>query len=232
MVTIPQLDFKMDFISDLNTRFILHSNTEDAVQMKAYLKHKFNFFGIKAGPRRQLMRNTMKDHSSELLEEHLNIVYALYKRPEREFHYVAMELFERYFKKKYKAADIEHIEFLIVTNSWWDTVDYIAKWILGRYLQVHPEQIKKIIPEFSDSTNMWLNRSAILFQLGYKQNTDAKLLLDLCQEHRNSSDFFIQKAIGWALREYAKTAPKVVLDFVKHCDLAPLSKREAIRHLI
>jgi len=79
---------------------------------------------------------------------------------------------------------------------------------------------------------MWLNRVAILCQLGYKQNTNSELLFALCDQHRDSNEFFIQKAIGWALREYGKVNPSAVLTFVDNIDLKPLSKREAIRRLV
>ena len=79
---------------------------------------------------------------------------------------------------------------------------------------------------------MWLNRSALLFQLGYKEHTDETLFYSLCLEHRHSDEFFIQKAIGWALREYGKTNPDSVLNFVRSNTLKPLSEKEAIRNII
>ena len=124
------------------------------------------------------------------------------------------------------------IEHLIVNNSWWDSVDFISKNVLGKYLQLFPEQIQNTVERFSKSNNLWLNRSSILYQLGYKKNTNAAILFNQCERFKESDEFFIQKAIGWALREYGKTNPKAVLGFVKSTKLKPLSHREAIRNLI
>ena len=120
---------------------------------------------------------------------------------------------------------------MITTNSWWDSVDFIAKHILGNYLFQFPDEIEKVVTECSSSENMWLNRSAILFQLGYKNQTDAKRLFDICLQHKSSSEFFIQKAIGWALREYSKANPDEVVSFVAKADLKPLSQKEALKRI-
>ncbi|MBT8272813.1 MAG: DNA alkylation repair protein, partial [Bacteroidia bacterium] len=146
-------------------------------------------------------------------------------------HMCAMEIIEKELRRSYDKADIAFIEELIVTNSWWDSVDFIAKNILGKYLATYPDQTKTTVERFSRSSNLWLNRSSIIYQLGYKQNTDAKILFRQCERFRHSDEFFIQKAIGWALREYAKTDPKAVMDFVKSTQLKPLSQREAIRNI-
>jgi 3-methyladenine DNA glycosylase AlkD len=120
---------------------------------------------------------------------------------------------------------------MIVTNSWWDSVDVIAKYLVGGYLKKFQDQKLKLIEQFSNSNNLWLNRTAIIFQLSYKDKTDFELLKSECEKHKNSNEFFIQKAIGWALREYSKHNPKGVLDFASTANLKPLSKREAIRNI-
>lgn len=134
-------------------------------------------------------------------------------------------------KKKFTKEDIGLIEKLLVTHSWWDSVDTIAKYLLGGYLQQYPDGIPGVVAHFSASDNMWLNRAAILFQLGYKSATDEKLLFCECGKRRHSKEFFIQKAIGWALREYAKTDPDAVKAFVAKAGLKPLSTREALKNL-
>jgi 3-methyladenine DNA glycosylase AlkD len=110
-------------------------------------------------------------------------------------------------------------------------VDTIAKYLLGGYLVQFPGEIHKAIERFSNSENMWLNRSAILFQLSYKEKTDFDLLKSECDKHKNSKEFFIQKAIGWALRDYSRFNPKGVLEFVNSVKLKPLSQREAIQNI-
>jgi 3-methyladenine DNA glycosylase AlkD len=135
-------------------------------------------------------------------------------------------------KRNYKKEDIQLIEKLITTNSWWDTVDTIAKNILGEYLLEYPLETENVIERFSNSDNMWLNRSAILFQLGYKQKTNFELLQSECEKHKNSNEFFIQKAIGWALREYTKTNPEMVRNYVANTNLKKLSQKEALKHIL
>jgi len=134
-------------------------------------------------------------------------------------------------KNKYKKEDIQLIEKLIITNSWWDSVDVIAKFILGNYLQEFPMETDAVITRFLNSENMWHNRSAILFQLGYKSKTNFDLLRSACEKHKTSKEFYIQKAIGWALREYTKTNPEAVRDYVLTTDLMPLSRKEALRNI-
>ena len=134
-------------------------------------------------------------------------------------------------KGNYIKEDIQLIEKLILNNSWWDSVDTIAKYILGEYLFEFPLETKNVIERFSNSENMWLNRSAILFQLGYKQKTNADFLFSECLKQSHSNEFFIQKAIGWALREYAKSNPEIVRQFVKNSNLKPLSIKEALKNI-
>jgi len=222
----------MDFTKHLTQSFQKNSNPEYALQMKAYLKDKFELYGVKSKLRREILKASVKEHSPEIRANIISITFELYAAPQRELHHCGMELFEKHFKNKYQEEDIVYIEKLITTNSWWDTVDYIAKWILGNYLKQHPNKIQEVIDAFSKHENMWLNRSAILFQLGYKDKTDAQLLFKLCLAHKESKEFFIRKAIGWSLREYGKSNPEAVLEFVKNNTLAPLSEKEAIRNII
>ncbi len=134
-------------------------------------------------------------------------------------------------KGNYNLEDIQLIEKLILTNSWWDSVDTIAKYILGEYLLEFPLETKNTLERFSKSENMWLNRSAILFQSNYKQKTNSDFLFSECLKQAHSKDFFIQKAIGWALREYAKPNPEAVKQFVANNNLKPLSKKEALKNI-
>lgn len=120
---------------------------------------------------------------------------------------------------------------MIEKNSWWDSVDSIVKYIFGEYLLKFPLETKNVIERFSKSENMWMNRSAILFQLGYKHKTDVALLFYACLKQAHSKEFFIRKAIGWTLREYAKTNPEVVKEFVDRNDLKSLCTKEALKNI-
>lgn len=220
----------MDFIEQLQQVFKAHSNLENKLAMEAYMKHKFEFYGIKSPDRKGLLKAILNQHKEEVSQHCRTLVKKLYKLPEREFHYCAMELMGKFLKKHYLLEDIKLIEHLLITHSHWDSVDFIAKHILGNYLLLHPNKTEEVITDFSDSDNMWLNRSALLFQLGRKYETNQDILFRECKKHSKSKEFFIQKAIGWALREYAKTNPEAVKQFVENNNIAPLSTREALKH--
>lgn len=222
----------MSFINNLIATLSNNRNTEDAFHMQKYMKGKYVFYGIKTKERRKLLKEVAANHTAEIQNEIRNIALQLYEFPQRELHYCAMELFEKQLRKKYIVDDITIIETLLTTNSWWDTVDFISKQILGKYLQQYPEQIDHVIMKFSSSDNLWLNRSTLIFQLSYKDNTNEELLFKQCEYFKDSNEFFIKKAIGWALREYAKTNPQSVLNFVNSTSLKPLSRKEAIRNII
>lgn len=242
--TIKRLDFNpstalrmttnllfMNFILALENAFTANKNPENAFAMAKYMKNNFSFFGIKTEERRRIFKEIWKENKLEITANARAIAFDLYSKQEREFHYCAIEILIKECKGNYKKEDIKWIERLISNNSWWDSVDTIAKNILGQYLLEFPLETKKVIERFSNSTNMWLNRSAILFQLGYKEKTNSDFLFSECLKQADSKEFFIQKAIGWALREYAKSNPEAVKEFVKTSDLKPLSTKEALKNM-
>ena len=222
----------MDFISQLEAAFNQNKNEENAFQMKKYMKDLFSFYGIKTTERRAIFHDLLKSYKQEISENYREIALTLFKKEYRELHYCGIEILIKNLKKNYRKDDIKLIETFLITNSWWDSVDTISKYLLGQYLIEFPNETEKVIECFSNSENKWLNRSAILFQLGYKKNTNYELLFSECVKHSQSKEFFIQKAIGWALREYGSVNPGLVLNFVNNTDLKPLSRKEAIRKLI
>lgn len=221
----------MQFIKELETAFQENSNTQNAYAMAKYMRNIFPFFGIKTENRRRIFKEIWKKNKEEVAANTRAIALDLYSKKEREFHYCAIEILTKELKGNYKKEDIQLIEKLIENNSWWDSIDTIAKYILGEYLLKFPLETKNVIEQFSNSANMWFNRSAILFQLGYKQKTTADFLFSECLKQSHSKEFFIQKAIGWALREYAKTNPEAVKEFVKNSNLKPLSTKEALKNM-
>lgn len=222
----------MPFIESLETAFQKNSHPENAFAMAKYMRNHFPFFGVKTEDRRLIFKTIWKENRKEITENARAIAWELFTKPERELHYCGIEILLKQLKNSYQKDDIRFIEKLITTNSWWDSVDTIAKYILGQYLSEHPSETEKVIERFSNSENMWLNRSAIIFQLGYKQNTDFDLLKSECEKHKNSNEFFIQKAIGWALREYAKTNPETVKNYVNNTNLKNLSQKEALKNIL
>lgn len=221
----------MTFIEDLTLVFKAHADSNSADAMSKYMKGRFQFFGLKTELRRKWFKEVIVMHKVEVETNFREIARELYKKPEREFHYCAIEILMTHLKGNFKTDDIDLIEHLLITSSWWDSVDTISKYLVGGFLKQYPEKTEEEVQRFSSSKNMWLNRAAILFQLGYKKDTDEKLLFRECEKHKSSIEFFIQKAIGWALREYAKTDPNAVKSFVATANLKPLSTREALKNL-
>ena len=230
---IKPLDFKnkMNFITHLENDLRQISNRELATPMENYMKNSFFFLGIKAVERRAIFKKNYEDHKLEIKSDFRRIGWALLHKKEREFHQCAIDLLVKEFKKNYILEDIYLIEKFITINSWWDSVDVDAKYLLGNYLTQFPDETYKVIERFSNSENRWLNRSAIIFQLSYKEKTNFDLLKSECEKHKNSKEFFIQKAIGWALREYSRFNPIGVKEYVNATNLKPLSSREALRNL-
>ncbi|MFY7988257.1 MAG: DNA alkylation repair protein [Flavobacterium sp.] len=221
----------MKFCSDLEADFRKLSNRKLAIPMENYMKNNFTYFGIKTEKRRAIFKSIYEQNKAEVKSNFRAIAWELFQMKEREFHQTAIDLLLKEFKKNFVLEDIQFIEKLIIMNSWWDSVDTISKYILGRYLLQFPSETLKVIEQFSNSENMWLNRSAILFQLSFKEKTNFEILKSECEKHKDSNEFFIQKAIGWALRDYSRFNPKGVEAYVNSTNLKPLSRREALRLL-
>ncbi|MDR7078701.1 3-methyladenine DNA glycosylase AlkD [Neobacillus niacini] len=204
-------------------------NEENAEPMKKYMKDHFPFLGIKSPLRKELERQFFKE--TEILKEPFNkgFVLALWEKDEREYQYTAITYIGKFIKNLQK----EHMPFLeglITTKSWWDSVDSIAP-IVGEIAKRHPEVIEETINKWSVHDNMWLKRTAILFQLKFKGQTSETILYQYIAKNAESKEFFIQKAIGWALREYSKTNSASVKSFIEGNTLAPLSVREGSKYL-
>jgi 3-methyladenine DNA glycosylase AlkD len=218
------------YLNDLIKIFRENADKENAIPMKKYMKNKFEFFGIKKPRREELTKEFLRSNGMPDTESIQGIIKELWKLPQREYQYIGQGLLGKLVKNLDK--DFIHLfEYMIKNKSWWDTVDFIAINLVGDHLLKYPELIKPYAQKWISSDNMWLQRTAILFQLKYKENTDINLLFTYIKKCFASKEFFIQKAIGWALREYSKTNPKEVITFVNNSDLAPLSKREALKWL-
>jgi 3-methyladenine DNA glycosylase AlkD len=221
----------MHFISELENTFKKNANAKNALAMANYMKDLFPFYGIKTIERRAIFKSLCKKHQTEITSNVRTIGWELFLKKERELQYCGIEILIKNLKNNYVIEDSIWIEQLLITNSWWDSVDTISKFVLGDYLLQFPNEIPIVVQRFSTAENIWLNRSVILFQLGYKSKTDFNVLQLLCSQHSHSNEFFIRKAIGWALREYAKTDPEAVRKFVLQSNLKPLSKKEALKNI-
>ncbi|OMF21340.1 DNA alkylation repair protein [Paenibacillus sp. FSL H8-0548] len=216
---------------ELETLFRENANPERALPMEAYMRGQFVFLGIKTPERIQLLREFWKINEKPKGEELLRTAEYLWELREREFHYAAMSLMDKYSKEA-APSHIDKLEQWVTTHSWWDTVDFIASHLVGFHLSKYPELIEEHTERWIVSDNLWLRRTALLFQLKYKQATDTERLFAYIRLTMGENEFFIRKAIGWSLREYAKTDAASIRRFVAETPLAPLSKKEALKHIL
>lgn len=218
------------YLAPLIELFKAHADPEKAVPMKKYMRNQFKFLGIKTPRRRDLIKTFIAEHGLPPMDSLDDIIRQLWEFPEREYQYTAIGLLDRR-QKKLTPDHVPLLEHLIVTKSWWDTVDGLASHQVGRLFMKFPEIRDEHIGRWRKSENFWLRRTTLLFQLGYKTNTDEALLFDIIRENLDSDEFFIQKAIGWVLREYSKTEAESVVQFVHRTNLPSLSHREALKWL-
>ena len=222
-------DSPLDRIQPL---FATAADPVQAESMARYMKGRFPFHGIPAGPRRELQRQAFAGRHLDRAEAEAEVALladALWALPEREYQYAACDLL-RAAAPRASAGLLALIERLAATRAWWDTVDSLAH-AAGTLVLAHPE-LGARMDALALSPDPWLVRIALLHQLDAYGRTDVERLLRVCAAHAGSSDFFVRKAIGWALRQYARTDPAAVHAFVEaHPELSPLSRREALKGL-
>lgn len=208
-----------------------HASPTAAIPMAAYMKGHFAFLGIKTPVRKAAIKDFIAAGRHVSDEELLAVAAGLWAEPEREYQYTACELLRRW-SPRFEPDAIDDIEQLIITKSWWDTVDGLAGRTVGTLVAQHP-QLVTLMDQWIDDDNMWLNRTALIHQLFRKETTDVTRLFAYCERQAAHTDFFVRKAIGWALRQHAHTDPDAVRAFVAahEGELSGLSKREALKHL-
>lgn len=194
------------------------ADPQRAPLMRAYMRDNFEFLGISSAARREATRTILARRPLDW-----DLVDYCWAQPEREFQYVACDHLRR---QQLPAADLPRVRALITTRSWWDTVDHLAK-VAGTALAEQPNAIDA----WPTDPNLWIRRANIISQLGLREATSTTRLARAIEANLGSTEFFINKAIGWALRDYARTDPHWVLDFANSHELAPLSRREALKHL-
>lgn len=217
-----------EFVADLAQMYEEAGHPEVSAGQKAYMRHKFEFYGLQKPVWRAIFNQFLKSQQVPNYGGELEAVVRLcYQFEYREMHESAIYLIEK-TQRKSGPELIDLLEELIEWNSWWDSVDWIAK-LVGIHLMRFPNQKVTTINKWINSDNFWLQRVAIIFQLAYKDNTDEPLLFANILKVADSKEFFLQKAAGWALRQHSRIRPHAVFDFVSSHNLAPLTKREALR---
>lgn len=223
---------EIDLIKELAQQFHQHADEQRAIGAANYMRNRFEFIGLDATTRRaiqqpifeQLKKSTSAENKWEFAE-------LLWEQNEREYHYAAMDWMNSWKKSWLLPEDADHFEWFLTNHSWWDSVDNIATKVLSAHFYKYPELASVWIEEWRNSPNFWLNRTCLIFQLKYKNEVDFELLKSLIIQMQPNKEFFIQKAIGWALRQYSKYNPTAVGDFIEEIQLTGLAKREGSKYL-
>ena len=210
--------------------FTDHADPEKAAAMTAYMKNHFPFVGLQKPVRAELQKEFLAAAKNESITTVHKIVKELWSLPEREYQYVAMELLVA-TKRKWNEDSLLVFETLALQRSWWDTVDLITSKLFGGYCRKEHERYKELFLDYASKENIWLNRVAIIHQLTYKAATDMVLFEEIFLRCGHKKEFFIQKAIGWALRQYSSVDPNAVIRFAEKHPLSALARREALRKL-
>jgi len=218
-------------MSDVRREFISISDPTKIGPMTGYMKGQFAFLGVTAGDRRMVTKEIIRSAKTMKPDDLIDFAGRCWAEPEREFHYLGMDAL-RAGANRLRSTDLGALRSFILATPWWDTVDSLAAWTVGPMVSNHPE-LTRSMDDWIEDDNIWIARTAILHQLGYKENTDAARLFRYAERRASHADFFIRKAIGWALRQYARVEPEAVGLFVAEHDaeLSGLTKREALKHL-
>jgi 3-methyladenine DNA glycosylase AlkD len=208
------------------------ADAELAVPMRAYMLNQFEFLGIRAGPRRAALKGLPRFTGTP--DDLLALVEALWRLPEREFRYTAVDLLAKHHKRLDLAA-LPRMAQWVQTDAWWDTVDGLAGVVGDIVLKAKSQDAnaQKAMDAWLAHPNLWVRRVAMLHQLGWRAHTDQDRLFRYAITLADEKDFFIRKAIGWALRDFARTQPDAVRQFLSQhtAQLSGLTRREAGKHL-
>jgi len=192
------------------------------------MRHQFSFLGIGTPERRTLTRQALVSLPRPTEDELAEVARALWAQPEREFQYAGSDYLRAHVGVA-GAGFLDVVRELVTTKAWWDTVDALAAHVAGPLVRHHPV-LRSAMDRWVTDSNIWVARTALLHQLTFKRATDEERLFGYCRLRAGDRDFFIRKAIGWALRQYAATEPDAVRTFVEQTPgLSPLSVREALR---
>jgi len=217
------------FVSDA---LATHADPERAVAMAAYMKTDMPFYGVTKPQRVPIRREILRRFPVTSQHGYRSAVLALWRQPHREEKYLAIDLAAAY-PAYITLESLAMYRTMVVEGAWWDLVDGIAADLVGRVARVRRTETMPVLDRWIDDEDMWLRRTAILAQLRHKQETDETRLFAYCLARADEREFFIRKAIGWALREYARTAPDAVRRFVlaNRGAWSGLTYREATKHL-
>lgn len=225
----------MSLIRALRQALAAEADPARAPAMQAYMKSDMPYLGVQTPQCRKASRSVFAAYSLESFDTWRDTLLQLWRGARfREERYAAIGLAGYPAYRKFRTLQALPVyEEMIVTGAWWDFVDAIASHRIGELLRKHPAEMAALLRKWARSDNLWKRRSAILAQLQFKSGTDLGLLYDCIQPSLGEREFFLRKAIGWALRQYAKTDATEVICYVREheSELSPLSQREALKNV-
>ena len=205
------------------------ADVDRATRMERYMREQFAFHGVGTPERRRLTTDVLRAARQAGAPDLIDFADRCWRAPQRELQYVAIDVL-REGRAALGPDDVSALRRPITTKSWWDTVDALAAWPVGSIVERHPAVVA-VMDEWIGDDDIWLARTALLHQLRYGERTDADRLFRYALRRADSQEFFLRKAIGWALRQYARTDPEAVRSFLASNErrLSPLTRREALK---
>ncbi|MDQ0954150.1 3-methyladenine DNA glycosylase AlkD [Streptomyces phaeochromogenes] len=215
----------------LTATYAAAADPRRAGEMRAYMKDIAPFLGLTTPDRRALSRTALDGTPRPDEADCTAVALRCWRLPEREYQYFAVDYLRRHVRRL-SSGFLPVARHLVSTVPWWDTVDALAAHVVGGLVEADPK-LRTDMDRWIEDDDLWVARTALLHQLRYKDATDTERLFGYCVRQSGHPDFFIRKAIGWCLREYAKTDPRAVRDFVagERDRLSPLSVREALKNV-
>jgi 3-methyladenine DNA glycosylase AlkD len=222
----------LPIVSDIHQALAAAADPRRAGPMAAYLKTEEPCFGVDAGTRRSIVTAALRRHPITGPRAYQQAIEALWALPEREHRSGAIDL-ARACATEIRQPRLPLYRRMIISGAWWDLVDDTAAHLVGRLVDDDPATLLPIMDAWIEDANLWVRRSALICQLTRRERCDSRRLFRWCRQLMPESDFFIRKAIGWALRQHARCDPQAVAAFCRrHAEkLSPLSLREASKHL-
>ncbi|MBS1955061.1 MAG: DNA alkylation repair protein [Cyanobacteria bacterium SZAS-4] len=229
---MPHQSLDQRIVKFVQSQFKALADPVNAVPMAAYMKTEMPFYGIPKPLRIPVYKTLKKEYAPTSQEEYEACVLALWNLPHREEKYAAIE-YAMFFDKFITYKSLSLYERLVREGQWWDFVDPIAIALVGIALKKDRARLEPKMNKWIDDDNMWIRRTAILSQNRHKADTNEEVLFEHCLQRAHEKEFFIRKAIGWALREYSYAAPNAVRKFLDKNQnvLSPLSLKEGAKQL-
>ena len=200
-------------------------------QMEAYMKNHFSFIGVMSGPRKAIFQQFKPQLQKLSSEQSWEFIYECWVNPYREVQYIGIDHLLSYYKKNAQPSYGQHFTFILSNQTWWDSLDLIASHSVDQFARKFPSEFLELAQEWESSDNFWLHRTLLIHQLKFKQQTNLALLQYYIHTFKWNKEFFIQKAIGWSLREVSKWNPDWVRKLVDSENLNGLAKREAMKYV-